>query len=406
MSFDAMPHDVWPEVAGLIPRPWPRSVAAHDLRWHAAEHAVYGRPLPAVRELAERWGWTRTRTHELIADAPGWADEARPWGWRAADKKRTTGGQEADTANGRTPTNIETADKIRTAGGQDPDSRADPISAPLHPSPHEDTQPPADAGPPRAEPGSTTEAPPHGPSPATPVPGADRRDRQEPPGSDTPDAPAEPATLAARGPRTRRDAGGDGSGKPDVAELYRLYRARHPRKALTATPDDRKHLARMLTEAGSPDAAALYLDWIHEADDDRARQVRGEAPWPDGRISPMLSLEELARKVGSRLPHAEAWAVRGRRSPVVSGGSAPPTMQPDEAGALWDWAMGEVKAKGRTRGAEEVFTAAEPRRARAAVVIRDLGLWSRMCDQPEHFLKPERQRFIGAFNAAQKREAM
>lgn len=161
-----------------------------------------------------------------------------------------------------------------------------------------------------------------------------------------------------------------------------------------------------MTEAGTLDAAALYLDWIHEADDERARQVRGEAPWPDGRLTVMLSLEELARKVGSRLPHAEAWAARGRRPPVTSGGSAPPVTRPDDGVDLWDWAMGEVKAKGRTRGAEEVFTVADPRKARAAAVIRDLGLWSRMCDQPEHFLKPERQRFIEALNSARKLEAM
>lgn len=382
------------------------------------------------RALHDVSGCGERRARNLIDERTLWADPYRPCPGLA---DASADGEDCGADETLCPGSAGDASRVCPAGdGNDADehtqdgpgsvppvsrvgSRVGPdravTSARDHRSPsdtfmQENTTPPAHAGPPRAEPGSTTEAPPHGPSPATPVPGADRRDRQEPPGSDTPDAPAEPATLAARGPRTRRDAGGDGSGKPDVAELYRLYRARHPRKALTATPDDRKHLARMLTEAGSPDAAALYLDWIHEADDDRARQVRGEAPWPDGRISPMLSLEELARKVGSRLPHAEAWAVRGRRSPVVSGGSAPPTMQPDEAGALWDWAMGEVKAKGRTRGAEEVFTAAEPRRARAAVVIRDLGLWSRMCDQPEHFLKPERQRFIGAFNAAQKREAM
>jgi hypothetical protein len=29
-----------------------------------------------------------------------------------------------------------------------------------------------------------------------------------------------------------------------------------------------------------------------------------------------------------------------------------------------------------------------------------------MCDQPEHFLKPERQRFIEALNSARKLEAM
>lgn len=262
MSFDAMPHDVWPEVAGLIPRPWPRSVAAHDLRWHAAEHAVYGRPLPAVRELTERWGWTRTRTHELIADAPGWADEARPWGWRAADKKRTTGGQEADTANGRTPTNIETADKIRTAGGQDPDSRADPISAPLHPSPF--TQDIQAAMPP-------AETPPKAPTTQRPDPAAD--------------------TLL----------------------VWKAYRVHHAGGRETLPAAAKKYIPGALREL-SAEALIRIIDWAHLSPDNGAHYLRGDA-WEAGKGSgDFLGIDNLLRyeKLDGRDQKARAWEAEGR----------------------------------------------------------------------------------------------
>lgn len=192
----------------------------------------------------------------------------------------------------------------------------------------------------------------------------------------------------------------------DAADLYRAYQARHPRKPIEATPDDRKHLARLLTEAGGLTEAVLYLDWIHESTDDRALQCQGRALWPDGKARAMLSLEELSRKVGSRLPHAQAWADRGRKAADTTT-PPPPVSEPGDAERGWSWAMELIKRKGRNEGAVMLFgDHADARRTRTAETIRELGIWARMCDNPEHFLRPERERFLATYGATTRQEAM
>lgn len=127
-GYDALPHDAWPDIAAVLPLPWHPAAAAHDLRWHAAEHHVYGRKLPGIRDLAERWGWARSVAHRLVASAT-WTDEARPWGWRAVNISGTDAGQTRDTSNGETPMIDESRDARGTAAGltRDPFPHPTPI---------------------------------------------------------------------------------------------------------------------------------------------------------------------------------------------------------------------------------------------------------------------------------------
>lgn len=110
----------------------------------------------------------------------------------------------------------------------------------------------------------------------------------------------------------------------DADTLYNAYRVHHPRKGLTASPDDRKSLARILCEAGSVERAVLYIAWVHESDDHYARQLRGKAPI-DGTCTVHLALSSLERKVDARCMAADAWEARGR--------TAAPTAEDVEAAA-------------------------------------------------------------------------
>jgi hypothetical protein len=111
-----------------------------------------------------------------------------------------------------------------------------------------------------------------------------------------------------------------------VADLYAVYHTARPRTAPTATPDTRKHLRRILVECGNDlDSASLLLVWHFQSQDERARQARGEIPWPgDGKPRAMMALEQIASKVGSRLEMAREWDARGRREdpPAVFGRAA------------------------------------------------------------------------------------
>ena len=79
-----------------------KAAAEHDLRWYAAEHAIRSAKLPSVRDLAARWGWTRSRAYDLLTNEAAWRDASRPWSWREADPSgdadiRTPAGQSPDT---------------------------------------------------------------------------------------------------------------------------------------------------------------------------------------------------------------------------------------------------------------------------------------------------------------------
>jgi hypothetical protein len=89
--------------------------------------------------------------------------------------------------------------------------------------------------------------------------------------------------------------------------VYGAWRAYHPRAAETPTPDATKLLGRLLIEAGGLDGAMLLMEWAHVGTCERARQLRGEHPWPDGRRTVYTDLGSLSRHVASRLEMAHDW---------------------------------------------------------------------------------------------------
>jgi len=102
--------------------------------------------------------------------------------------------------------------------------------------------------------------------------------------------------------------------KPDDAvALHAVYRGHRPRVAATPTPDSRKALSRILAECGDLDTAATYLAWTFESQDEHARQLRGDAPWPGGQVLARCDVVSLSRNVPPRLAAAQAWDARGRR---------------------------------------------------------------------------------------------
>jgi len=103
--------------------------------------------------------------------------------------------------------------------------------------------------------------------------------------------------------------------KPDdAAALHAVYRGHRPRTGATPTPDSRKALRRILAECGDDlDAAATYLAWTFTSQDLHAQQLRGDAPWLDGKVIARCDAVSLSRNVPPRLAAAQAWEARGRR---------------------------------------------------------------------------------------------
>lgn len=136
LGFEALPHDAWPDVAAALSLPWPRRAAEHDLRWYAAERHVYQRTLPTERDLATRWGWSKTVVHRLLVGTE-WIDETRPWLWRL-DQKRTNDGPETDQETRVTAESSQVTDQERTKSGPKADLTRVPFSPSTpHPSPGE-----------------------------------------------------------------------------------------------------------------------------------------------------------------------------------------------------------------------------------------------------------------------------
>jgi hypothetical protein len=51
----------------------------------------------------------------------------------------------------------------------------------------------------------------------------------------------------------------------------------------------------------------LLMEWAHVGTCERARQLRGEHPWPDGRRTVYTDLGSLSRHVAGRLEMARSW---------------------------------------------------------------------------------------------------
>jgi hypothetical protein len=259
----------------------PRWWAFADASWY-----IDRRRLPAARTLAAEWGWSKSMAYdfarEVVMAQLEWEKRADERAYLltllpAPDKTRTPTVKSAGQApDNEAPTNADnvkdertndgqTQDTFRTNGGHLTGADLDPASSAASTS------------------------------------------------SQTQDA----AAPAAPSEMTR-------SRTADEDTLYAAYRGFRPRIPPTPTPDTRKHLRRILTEAGGIEPAGLYLAWTFQSQDERALQVQGKAPWPGGKVNPMLSLEELGRHIGSRMPMAEAWDARGRRN----GPQAPPGQAP------------------------------------------------------------------------------
>jgi hypothetical protein len=307
VSFNALPHAHWPAIAAVLPLPWPREAAMMDLRYHAAEHAIYSRTLPEVRALAAAWGWSKSAVDRLIRGG-AWVDEARPWVWRNAqrDSSGTEVGQQRDPANGQTPNTDESRDNSGTEVGQQRDSRAIHTGSPI--THHQDQEPPK-----------------------APLPGG------EP--DPTPPTPVAPPVVEPTPPKP----------DPDELRLYGVLHGHQPRRSPTPTADARKALRRLLAEAGSYERACLYLAWVHTSLDEWACQLRGAAPWPGGSVQARWSPEELARNLGGRLDRADAWDAAGRPTthtteprPAPRAG-APPGRTPTATGGLVADVLGRLR---------------------------------------------------------------
>ena len=416
-GFDALPHGAWVNIAAGLALPWHPDAAAHDLRWYAAEHHVHGRTLPSVRDLAQRWGWTRTRVHDVLSRGE-WADPTRPWAWRRPDSIRTPSGQSADAGNGRTPATPEVPDSGRTASGHDPDSRAASKEVTRSPD-HPDTQRPPPPG------GSPLPPDPeahHAPSPL-PSPGGDPAPLDTPRGADADPEPGEPAPADAPVGDVRADveAGRDIPGKPSVSPRPEAVPAwttsaaecrPHPRQAVAemvlrsleairqrpVSPErcgtDAKPVLGLWRALGKPDPAEFAAELALVAEAARecpaplfARSLRAEG-WAEG-TDRSRSVATLCRREpwGDRLEAARAW--RGQPTTVaVPEPDAPPSR------AMLAWRTLEaIKATGKRSG--------DPLEAEAIAVARELDLFAALRASPLEGLGPTRARFLANFHHAE-----
>lgn len=114
-------------------------------------------------------------------------------------------------------------------------------------------------------------------------------------------------------------------------KLYLTWKEAHPTAAGTPTATNRKALIMILAECGTEAAAHVYLRWVAESQDERARQLRGAAPWHDGQKISRDDLVSLSRHIPTRLSSALAWDARGRNDPI------PVKHQTVSTGTQADW---------------------------------------------------------------------
>ena len=270
-----------------------REQAGTDLlgRWHMGGN-------PGPRELMKAWSWSADRVGKLAREMRAWAIGAggrvpavdlyaRPYKIGQAPDIDRTPIVHANVVT--TPEVVESPDIARTDIGQAPNLSCERVRTPEE----------------RAE----TKEEDHLSAPA------------DPPVN-------EPLALAVV-PKPKPDPEQD---------LYDVWRACHPRcRALTPTPANRKALRAILVECGSPDAAGVYVAWAHQSQDAHARQLRGEDPWLDGKLTERSDLVSLSRNIPPRLSQAEAWEARGRTGPA-------PAMMVTTGAAVTAWSALAGKA--------------------------------------------------------------
>lgn len=317
VGFEPMDAPWWPAMANAMARPWPKEAAMMDLRWWrgqvgatervAGEMARDGRGrfkvarMPGRPFLRARWGWTDWGVKELLADEEAWRDR---WTKAAQDSASVPPANHQPAASEPPAPEPSNADNSQETTSPPPARRQRSASPPPRATPcstgspvHRSTDPDLDRG--------------------APDPAADA-----PPPAQAPDPP--PVREPVRVERAPRKPGATA----DEIVVYGVYRGLHPRKPPMPTPDDARHLRRLLAEAGTVERAGLLLAWVHQADDPYARQLRGEDPWPDGRRKARVDLESLSRHVGARLADAERWEARGRVADVEPLATGPPRAGP------------------------------------------------------------------------------
>ena len=120
----------------------------------------------------------------------------------------------------------------------------------------------------------------------------------------------------------------------DVTAVHAAWKHAQP-NTRHLTPDNEKAIRRLLVECGDTDTACVYLLWLAESDEEYARQLRGQTPWPDGRTCCYVdNLVGAVRSVPTRLAKAQAWDARGRRDECNT--RATPTRAPSRADAAFD----------------------------------------------------------------------
>ena len=113
---------------------------------------------------------------------------------------------------------------------------------------------------------------------------------------------------------------------PDpVAETHAVYRQAHKRSTLT--DDNRKAVRTLIQRCDGPERAQSYLAWVASSMDERAMQLRGDAPWPDGKPHARDDLYSLAQPhfVAKAMAAVDAWVARGRIDLYVPAAAERPT---------------------------------------------------------------------------------
>lgn len=267
-----MPSAEWLDVVAFLEStglPWPTALAAHDLRWHATMERRGGPSFPSRRRFMARWLWTGHAVRALLA-SESWRDPVQPPVARAVAQQ---------SPNNR-PAIAQQSPSAATANAENTGETA-------HVSPSN-------------RPAIAQESP-HARFPCSPI--TDHR---------TPDP-----------------SGGVASAT-DAGALYAVWRQSHPRAGERPTPEGAKAIKRLLVECAGLNDATVYLQWLAESQDEYARQLRGEAPWSDGRVkSYAASLTEAARSPEARLAAALVWDARGRTVAPVGPSRVKETVSPE-----------------------------------------------------------------------------
>jgi hypothetical protein len=301
-----------------------------DIAWQ-----VDRRKLPTARAAAEHWCVDKNKAARLIREGveqqAAWEQRADRKAailrileeWASKEPKRATAARVGTQSGqgvfkGDTPVGTGDTDDQRIVGpasgqgrdttgtgeGQGRDTHAGvfPDQPPTYQPPVDTVSPPAAAGGPPA------------PPPAPPLPAAPGGTASVAGGAASPVKPKPPDDaltlwLVYRQHRLDLPLLRDEPGRPAPDG-----RKARPHLGLTPTTGSRKLLRTLLAEAGDFERAGRHLAWVFESLDERAMQLRAEAPWPGGDVVFRADLNGIvvAEKLPGRLEMTDRWEARGR----------------------------------------------------------------------------------------------